>query len=76
MHLTASRLVLKWSSALEAGAATIPVNADCKRFTSDTIALVAFGADFDSVTECCQETEDLGELLGIILDRQIAGPFK
>ena len=76
IHLVASRLVQKWAAASEEGTAAIPVNADCQRFSADTITLVGFGHDFDSVTRGGGESEDLAAVLGIIFERQIAGPFK
>jgi cytochrome P450 len=77
LHLTGTRLVNKWVKLSDASPTnTVVINEDCKRFTSDTTALVSFAFDFNSLTRECQEASDLAGCLKILFDRQVAGPFK
>jgi cytochrome P450 len=82
VHTTAARLANKWGAACSrtnaeagvgGGAATLAINDDLMKHSSDTTALAAFAFDFNSLeNEECIEASDLAKAFAVIRVRGFA----
>ena len=73
LNAVSSRLVDKWLRQADASPdSPMKIGRDLHSFAADTISLIAFGVDFNSLGSPCAEERDLENLFAVMQNRALA----